>query len=103
MAVLASGLLEPLPPVTHEVAEKSCPAIKGRRQKCQVSGRLGGQVLTAGSGTDLVEQVAKDIGPRIVIGAVSLVKIGNVENGVLEDSRSIAHADDMVQLQGGKF
>ena len=99
VAVLAAGVLQPLPAVAHEIAEMAGLVVQRRREKCEVAGREPVQIFQRRIAAGLIEQIAEDEGARIVVRAVAFVKIRHVENRVLKNPRAVRHADDLVEPQ----
>src|SRR5687768_13858625 len=97
MAVLASRLLQPLAPVAHEVAKATCSIVQGRREKGEVTRGKAVEVFRRRMAAGVFQQIAEDKCPGVVIGAVTFMVVGHVENSVLEDARAVRHADDMIE------
>ena len=70
--------------------------VKGMIQEGGISG--GERPHQRGFFTQFVEQGGQNEGPGVVVGAVSLGKIGHGEDGVLENPGGVGHLGEMFQF-----
>ena len=96
MAVFAAGIFQPLPSVAHEIAEAPTAVIQGRREEREIAGSQFAESHRRRLVAEFIEQVAEDVGACVIIGAVTFVEVGHIEDRVLKDSGAIAHAHDMI-------
>src|SRR5229473_1588619 len=101
VAVFRALRLLPVAFVTQTVSEPFRGGVKSKPEECQIpGGQEGGAFWRARS--EGVQKNRDDQGAGVIVRRVAFGIVRNRENGVLDQSRRVGHAKQMIEFYGGK-
>src|SRR5271157_6625119 len=101
MAVFRTFRLLPLAIIAEAIPESFGNRVEGQPQKGKIA-RSKIQERGRSAGGNFFEENGDDKRAGVVIGGVALGVIRDDEDGVLDDSRMVGHAIQMIEFYGGK-
>src|ERR1019366_5025526 len=96
VTILGPLIIKPAAVETHEIMEALSFVVEGVIQEGGVGGGEGPHASRLFA--QFVEKRGENKGPGVVVGAISLGKVGHGQNGVLENSGGVGHLRQMFQF-----
>jgi hypothetical protein len=103
MAVLGSGVLQPLAVIAHEVAETALVRVPSVLDEGGKAWLHGLDEIGVAMGVAMpAHGAAQQHGAGIVIDAIAVASVGNAENRMLKQARIVTHRRKMIERHRGQ-